>query len=427
MLAPIESRLQPQLVQKCFLVGVHLPEQRGSEAANLLAELQELVRNLGLLEVGCEMVRLREPHSQLLIGSGKADELISKAKQAQATILVFDHELTPAQQHNWEKRSGLTVIDREEVILEIFARRAKTREARLQIGLAQMEYSLPRLTRAWAHLSRQRGATNLRGQGESQLEVDRRLVRKRIDRYRAELQRVRDARATQRKQRLRQSIPVAAIVGYTNAGKSSLMRALTQADVYVENQLFATLDPTTRCMMFADNTKLLITDTVGFIRKLPHRLIEAFKATLEEAVVSSFLIHVVDVSSPEVLAHYHTTVEVLSELGVNHKDMVTVFNKVDLVPDISQIAHLRYSFPQAHFVSVKTGQGMEALREKLHQLARPESVRLSLRLPHTRYDLLSQLHNIGRVYYENFTENGIEAEVSIPKRMAWAFQQYCAA
>ncbi len=427
MLAPIESRLRSQLVQKCFLVGVHLPEQRGSEAANLLAELQELVRNLGLLEVGCEMVRLREPHSQLLIGSGKADELISKAKQAQATILVFDHELTPAQQHNWEKRSGLTVIDREEVILEIFARRAKTREARLQIGLAQMEYSLPRLTRAWAHLSRQRGATNLRGQGESQLEVDRRLVRKRIDRYRAELQRVRDARATQRKQRLRQSIPVAAIVGYTNAGKSSLMRALTQADVYVENQLFATLDPTTRCMMFADNTKLLITDTVGFIRKLPHRLIEAFKATLEEAVVSSFLIHVVDVSSPEVLAHYHTTVEVLSELGVNHKDMVTVFNKVDLVPDISQIAHLRYSFPQAHFVSVKTGQGMEALREKLHQLARPESVRLSLRLPHTRYDLLSQLHNIGRVYYENFTENGIEAEVSIPKRMAWAFQQYCAA
>jgi len=427
MLAPLDKKNTDSQPQKSFLVGIHLPEEDSTDAQNLLAELRELVGTLGLEYAGSELVHLREAHAQLLIGSGKADEIIRKAKATNANVLVFDHELSPAQQRNWEKRSGLVVIDREEVILDIFASRTRTREARLQIGLAQMEYSLPRLTRAWGHLSRQRGAANLRGEGESQLEVDRRLVRRRIDKFRSELRHVKDVRATQRKQRLRLPTPTAAIVGYTNAGKSSLLRALTNAEVHVEDKLFATLDPTTRRLIFPDNSTLLITDTVGFVRKLPHRLIEAFKATLEEAVMSTFLIHVVDASSSEALAHHATTLEVLRELGADQKNILTVFNKMDLVPDASHVAHLRSQFPQALFVSIRTGEGMECLHHRLHEMARPDTVRLSLRLPHTRYDLVSQMHKSGRVYSENYTEHGIEAEASIPARLAGAFQPFAIA
>ncbi len=420
-ITPVDTDVQ---LESAFLVGIQLRDQDPSESQNLLSELKELAESLEMKVCGLELVHLREPHAQLLLGTGKADEIIRKAKNLHAKILVFDHELSPAQQRNWEKRSGLVVIDREEVILDIFARRARTREARLQIGLAQMEYSLPRLTRAWSHLSRQRGAANMRGEGESQLEVDRRLIRKRIDKFRTELLHVRAVRATQRKQRLRLPTPTAAIVGYTNAGKSSLLRALTQADVLVENKLFATLDPTTRRITFPDHSTLLVTDTVGFIRKLPHRLVEAFKATLEEAVMSTFLIHVIDASSSEALQHHETTISVLRDLGADQKNILTVFNKMDLVPDASQIAHLRNHFPHALFLSVHTGQGMDELTHRLSEMARPETIRLSLLLPHSRYDLVSQLHKLGRVYSENFTEHGIEAEARLPIRYAAAFQQF---
>lgn len=427
MHAPLLTAQADKQPEKAYLVGIEFPGSDPVEANNLLSELRELTLSLELEVCGSELVHLREPHSHLLLGTGKADEIIRRAKNARANILIFDHELSPAQQRNWEKRSGLIVIDREEVILDIFAKRARTREARLQIGLAQMEYSLPRLTRAWSHLSRQRGAANLRGEGESQLEVDRRIIRKRIDKFRAELRHVREVRATQRKQRLRLPTPSAAIVGYTNAGKSSLLRALTKADVLVEDKLFATLDPTTRRITFPDHSTLLITDTVGFVRKLPHRLIEAFKATLEEAVMSTFLIHVVDASSAEAMSHLETTLGVLRELGADQKNILTVFNKMDLVADTSQLAHLRHQFPQALFVSVQTGSGLDELLHRLQEMARPDTVHLTLRLPHTRYDLVAQMHKLGHVFSEHFTEHGIEAEARLPLRHAAAFQQFAVA
>ena len=229
-------------------------------------------------------------------------------------MIVFDNELSPGQQRKWEELSGMAVIDREEVILDIFGARARTREARLQVELARMEYSLPRLARAWSHLSRQQGLGG-KGEGESQLETDRRLVRRRIDQVKGELEEVRSQRATQRKQRERVPLPHAAIVGYTNAGKSSLLKKLTGADVFIEDKLFATLDPTTRRIELPGGQPLLLTDTVGFVRKLPHRLVESFKATLEEATLADFLVHLLDATQPEIFAFHRTTMEVLAELG----------------------------------------------------------------------------------------------------------------
>ncbi|HQU09892.1 MAG TPA: GTPase HflX, partial [Opitutales bacterium] len=248
------------------------------------------------------------------------------------TKIVIDHEIAPAQQRHWEAFSKMEVIDREEVILDIFQSRAYTKEAVLQVELATLQYMLPRLKRAWTHLSRQRGGGALqRGEGETQLEIDQRLVHKRIARVKRELAEVVQHRSVQRKARLRIPLPTAAIVGYTNAGKSSLLNLMTGAGVLAENKLFATLDPTTRRFELPGGQTLLVTDTVGFIRRLPTHLVDAFKATLEEALVADVLIHVIDVSHPQAQAHYSTTLEVLTSLGADPKKMVTVFNKLDLL------------------------------------------------------------------------------------------------
>src|SRR4051812_46692736 len=266
-----------KVTTRALLVGVQTPGMQAGEGTELLGELQELVENLGLVITGTTLVTLRDRQQpKFLIGSGKAAELMQRAKDEGADLIVIDEELSPAQQRNWEEESGLAVIDRQEVILEIFADRAHTREAVLQVALARMEYSLPRLTRAWTHLSRQRGKGAMGGEGETQLEQDRRLVRNRITQLKAELAQVISQRATQRRKRQRTPVPGAAIVGYTNAGKSSLLNKLTGAGVLAADKLFATLDPTTRQLELPDGRKLLITDTVGFIRRLPHRLVEAF-------------------------------------------------------------------------------------------------------------------------------------------------------
>ena len=303
---------------RAYLVGLQTTEQSREEAEALLEELAELCSNLGLVMPARQLVRIREPNPRFLLGSGKTQEIIAEAKANNCELVVFDDELHPAQQRNWEAESGLTVIDRQEIILDIFATRARTREARLQVELAQAEYFMPRLRRAWSHLSRQRGGgANQRGEGETQLEIDQRLVRDRIQKMKAELEVVRKQRNVQRRQRLRVPLPSAAIVGYTNAGKSSLLNALTGAHVLAQDKLFATLDPTTRRLKMESGRILLLTDTVGFVRRLPHRLVEAFKATLEEALVADFLIHVVDASSPEASAHHATTMAVLGELGAD--------------------------------------------------------------------------------------------------------------
>lgn len=410
-------------VARALLVSVHWPPQTPEEARSLLGELAELTGTLGLEIVDRILVRISAPQSGYLIGSGKAQEIVDQMKAQGADVIIFDNELTPGQQRKWEELSGAAVIDREEVILDIFAARARTREARLQVDLARMEYSLPRLARAWGHLSRQQGIGG-KGEGESQLETDRRLVRKRIDRLKAELIEVRSQRATQRKQRERLPVPHAAIVGYTNAGKSSLLKRFTGADVLVEDKLFATLDPTTRRIDLPGGQPLLLTDTVGFVRKLPHRLIEAFKSTLEEAVLSDFLIHLLDVTQPEILTFHRTTMAVLEEIGVRGKPIITVLNKVDLLPDRDALNPLLRHFPDALCLSTVTGEGLEELRYRMEDQLASRNERVELLLPAERGDVLSSLHRLGQVLSTEYVEEGARVTVILPIKSLPGFAEY---
>jgi GTPase len=406
-------------INRALLVGVHRDTNGRQEAESLLLELKILVETLGIQVVDQLCLKVSEPSPRLFVGAGKAEEICERARLLGTQLIVFDNQLSPGQQRNWEAKSELAVIDRQEVILDIFAQRARTREARLQVDLARLEYALPRLTRAWGHLSRQGGGFGTKGEGETQLETDRRLVRRQIDRVKAELVLVRSRRATQRKQRERLPLPHAAIVGYTNAGKSSLLRALTGAKVLVANKLFATLDPTTRKVTLPSGQDLLLTDTVGFVRNLPHRLVEAFKATLEEAVLADFLVHVVDASHLHVFDFHATTMRVLAELGADQKRIVTVFNKTDLQPSDAILHGLRLHFPDALFVSAQTGKGLEDLRHRLADMLADRITKVELCLPLDRSDLLSLLHRAGRVLRVQYQENNAYVVASVsPKVLA---------
>ena len=404
---------------RALLVGVQTPDMAPDEGAELLAELRELVENLGLeISSHSTLINLRDRQQpKFLIGTGKAAELMAIAKEDGADVIVIDEELSPAQQRNWEKESGLAVIDRQEVILEIFADRAQTREAVLQVALARMEYSLPRLTRAWSHLSRQRGKGKMGGEGETQLEQDRRLVRDRITRLKAELVQVISQRATQRRKRQRTPVPGAAIVGYTNAGKSTLLNKLTGAQVLAADKLFATLDPTTRQLTLPDGRTLLLTDTVGFIRRLPHRLVEAFKATLEEVVVADCLIHLLEAANPNVDQHHATTLSVLGELGAADRPMITVFNKIDAI-DANALTRLRASHPEALFISVHSGAGLDVLLRRCEELAVDDQDSVELLVPHNRYDAVAKLHAAGRVKSQESLDEGVKISGRFPRKFS---------
>ena len=411
---------KPKTITRALLAAACWPPQTPEDARSLLDELAELVDTLGLEVADRILAKINKPQSGHLIGSGKAQEIVDRARALGCDVIIFDNELTPGQQRKWEELSGMAVIDREEVILDIFGGRARTREARLQVELARMEYSLPRLARAWGHLSRQQGIGG-KGEGESQLETDRRLVRRRIDQVKGELEEVRSQRATQRKQRERVPLPHAAIVGYTNAGKSSLLKKLTGADVFIEDKLFATLDPTTRRITLPGGQPLLLTDTVGFVRKLPHRLVESFKATLEEATLSDFLVHLLDASQPEIFAFHRTTMEVLAELGAPEKKILTVFNKVDLLPDRGALNPLRRHFPDALFISAVTGEGLDELLHRMEQQLADRFERVELVLPADRADLLSGLHQNGQVLSTVYLDDGaISVHAVVP--LKWLAQ-----
>jgi GTP-binding protein HflX len=309
------------------------------------------------------------------------------------------------------------------VILEIFADRAHTREAILQVALARMEYSLPRLTRAWTHLSRQRGRGAMGGEGETQLEQDRRIVRDRITHLKAELASVVKQRDVQRRKRQRVPVPTAAIVGYTNAGKSSLLNALTGASVLAENKLFATLDPTTRQLVLRGNQKLLVTDTVGFIRRLPHGLVEAFKATLEEVVVADFLVHVLDVTNPNVAQHHATTLAVLGELGAAGKTIITVFNKVDAA-DSGMIRRARHLASDALFVSAHTRAGLDELENRCLELIADTLGSTELLVPHDRYDVIARLHAAGHIQHQEHEDGGVRIKARVPAAQAGFFEPF---
>ena len=412
------------MVERALLVGAYTKDEERFDAASLLDELAELVDTLGIPMVGRELVHHRENHARFLMGSGKAEEVAARAKALGADVIVFDNELTPSQQRNWERLAGMLVIDRQEVILDIFAKRAHTREARLQVDLARMEYSLPRLVRAWTHLGKQGGGIGAKGEGESQLEQDKRKIRGQIDRLKRDLAAVKRQRATQRKDRKRAPVPNAAIVGYTNAGKSSLLRALTGADVLVEDKLFATLDTTTRKISLPNHQPLLLTDTVGFVRKLPHGLVEAFNATLEEAVLSDFLIHVLDASQPEVLDFYETTRSVLAELGADARRTLLVFNKIDRLSESDTVPALRAHFPEAVFISVKTGAGLEALVERISEFVADDLMTLELRIPQSRSDLIARLHRDADIRHSDYEGDAVRLRVRVTPRAAGAFAEF---
>jgi GTP-binding protein HflX len=414
---------RPAKLERAFLVGVQTAQMADGEGAELLAELRELVENLRLTITRDVLVPLRAPTPAYLLGSGKAKDLCELAKAEGADVIVVDEALSPAQQRNWEELFGGAVIDRQEVILEIFADRAHTREAILQVALARMEYSLPRLTRAWTHLSRQRGKGAMGGEGETQLENDRRLVRDRITRLKDELAKVVSQRGTQRTRRQRVPIPTCAIVGYTNAGKSTLLHALTGAHVLAEDKLFATLDPTTRQLALPGNHKLLVTDTVGFIRRLPHGLVEAFKATLEEVVVAGFLIHVLDVTSPNLEQHHATTLAVLAELGAGDKTIVTVFNKADASDSLMR-RRARQLVPDALFLSAQTKAGLDTLEARCLELIADTDNLTDLLIPPHRYDLVARLHASGHIHEQAHEDAGVRLKARVPPASTALFKPF---
>lgn len=420
-----EVREKPEMVERALLVRIYSDKREEEEDGSLLDELGELVSTLGIGIAESVLVHTRALHRKYLCGTGKAEEVVELAKAHECDCIVFDNMFLPSQQRNWEELADMCVIDREEVILDIFSKRAHTREARLQVDLAKMQYSLPRLTRMWGHLDREGGGGGSgggggasRGMGEQQVEVDRRLARTRIDQCKRELAEVRKQRNTRRKEREKQSTPSAAIAGYTNAGKSTLLNRLSGSEVMAKDMLFATLDTTTRAIELPDGQPLLLTDTVGFVRNLPHRLVEAFKATLEESVLADFIIHVLDASSPEVEKLYKTTMEVLEELGAGDKPVITVLNKVDALNDPVKLAGLEVSFPNTISVSALTGMGMESLLEKCSEMLADRVQVLTYRIPQSRGDIPGLLHREAKVLSTEYDGNDMIVEAVVPASIA---------
>ena len=431
-----EIREKESEFERALLVGLGLPGESRRERAALLAELEDLVSNLGIGIADTTLEFTRELQAKYLCGVGKAEEIRDRAAALNADCVIFDNLLAPSQQREWEKLLDVTVMDREEVILDIFASRARTREAVLQVDLARMQYALPRMAGMWKHLDRQRGGSGggkgggaaARGEGEKQIEVDRRLAHERIEAIRDELEVVRRQRGTQRKERNRQGIPSAAIVGYTNAGKSSLLNLITGADVLAKDILFATLDTTSRKIELPDGQPLVLTDTVGFIRNLPHRLVEAYKSTLEEATLADFLIQVVDASDREALRHYETTCEVLAELGADDKPMVVVWNKTDLIPEDvreSTLAGLaaQVSCPSV-VASVLKEQGMDALLASCVEMLSHRVTTARYRIPLAESRIIAIMHRDGKVINTEYEGNDAIVEAILPREFAARIESY---
>ena len=364
------------IADRAFLVAASLPNAL-LPAPESLNELGELAKTAGAVVVGSTIQKLEHPNVATYVGSGKVDEIVEERKRLDANVVIFDDELSPSQQRNLEKALGVKVIDRTALILDIFATRAQTREGRLQVELAQMQYLLPRLAGQWAHLERMEGAIGTRGPGETQIETDRRLINSRIAKLRRDLREVSQQRELYRRRRARNNVPVVALVGYTNAGKSTLMRALSGADVLAEDKLFATLDPVTRRLGLPSGEVVLLTDTVGFIQKLPTQLVAAFRATLEELSEADLLLHVVDISHPNAFEQTQTVESTLRELGVDGKPVLLALNKVDRLRDedgnvAEDFDHAKAIIlgagappPNVALISAAQRWGLDALRRRI--------------------------------------------------------------
>lgn len=393
-----------------------------------LDELAQLARTAGIQVVGRMVQRLERPNPATFIGSGKVEELIEEVAETAADVVIFDEELSPRHQRELEKAlgDGVKLLDRTALILDIFAQHAHTREGALQVELAQYEYRLPRLTRAWTHLARQAGGraggatggVGVRGPGETQLETDRRVIRNRIAQLKQELEKVRAHRSRYRARRRRESIPVVSIVGYTNAGKSTLLNALTHAGVLVEDKLFATLDPTTRRVALPGGRIILLTDTVGFIQKLPPHLVAAFRATLEEIAEADLLLHVLDVTHPQAQRQAQAVLETLEDIGAAGKPMVTALNKVDRLADPRSALQIGNDLPNPVPISALTGTGLEALLERVETVLEADLVPVEVVLPFRRGDLVRIIHEQGMIEQEEHTERGTHIVARIPRYLA---------
>ncbi|MGH7989886.1 MAG: GTPase HflX [Limisphaerales bacterium] len=411
--------------ERVFLVGVELKSRNGADIRELLAELAELAQTAGAEIAGDGVQKMESLNAATFIGKGKAGEFADFCKRNGVDTVIFDDELSPAQSRNLEKIFNCKILDRTALILDIFAQLARTREGKLQIELAQLQHLLPRLTKFWGHLSRQAGGIGMRGgEGESQLEADRRKVSERIDRIERDLDLVRRQRATQRAGRQRSNWPLASIVGYTNAGKSTLLNALTGAGVLAKDILFATLDPTTRRLKLPTNQNVLLTDTVGFIRKLPHGLVEAFKATLEEVVQADLLLHVVDVSHPQAEEQIAAVNSVLNEIGAGEKSTIMVFNKMDKLNGGGALNRLQEKFPHAVGISATTGEGVSHLLAEIGTQLRPTHEFLELRIPHEQSAVIARLHKVGQVIERRYNGKTAKFKVRIPPHFHDEFAPY---
>lgn len=401
--------------ERAVLVGVEHGRQALLNAAESLAELARLSDTAGL-EVAAKVVQaVRKIHPGTFIGSGKIDEVRELAKTLAANLVIFDDELSPAQQRNLEQRLELKVIDRTQLILDIFARRASSQAGKLQVELAQLQYLLPRLTRHWQHLSRLGGGVGTRGPGETQLEVDRRRVRERIAMLRKRLEHVSRTGRLHRHSRAEVPYPTVALVGYTNSGKSTLMNRLTSAGVFVEDKLFATLDPTVRLLRLPGGGEALLVDTVGFIHKLPHDFVDAFKSTLDEVRTAEVLLHVIDRSDPHAAEQIVVVERVLAELGADCTPRITVFNKSDRV--VNGLPKPAAAGPICT-VSALTGAGIPELLGEIGTRVMANQERLCVRIPVERSDLLAALHRSGRVAEQNLDGGAFDVTAYVPAKVA---------
>ncbi len=421
---PLET-VDLNTLKTALLVSIYTGGMKREECEDHLHELERLCDTFGMKVVGKFPCPIKKFDAGTCIGSGKIEELKAEALAANAEVIIFDEEITPRQQRNLEKLFLLPVIDRTELIIGVFAKRAQTREAQLQVELAKVKYEFPRLRRLWTHLSRQAGGgAHQKGEGEQQIEIDRRLLRRKVDRLKEELALVVSQRQTQRTLRLRTGIPTFAIVGYTNVGKSTLLKALTQADVLVEDKLFATLDTTTRKFILPNRQEILLVDTVGFIRKIPHTLVAAFKSTLEEAVHTDILLHLIDVSHFDAEEQAEETMRVLKELGVEERPIITVLNKIDECTNPMRLLKFRLKYPQTVAISALKQEGFDELLALMTQQISLLRKVVECRIPQDKYSLVTELMKEGRILSCEYEDNDILLKLEIPHQLEYKVKSF---